>query len=140
MDATQLTILAACAQVLVLLLVGYRTIRGRFHDVYHNGVKIRDIAITQDGYTEPVQKLQANLNNQFQTPIYFYAAILFGLHVEATGTVFAIAAWVYVLSRITHHVVHTGRNHILHRMISFLTGCAAVLVMWAAVAARVLAG
>ncbi|MEM1275959.1 MAG: MAPEG family protein [Pseudomonadota bacterium] len=140
MDAAQLTILAACAQVLVLVLASYRTIRGRFADVRQNGVRVRDIAITQDAYTEPVQKLQANLNNQFQTPIYFFAAILFGLQVGAVGMVFAVAAWVYVTTRLAHHVIHTGRNHLLHRMTTFMTGVLAVLLMWGLVAAQVLFG
>ncbi|MEM9099093.1 MAG: MAPEG family protein [Pseudomonadota bacterium] len=140
MDAAQLTILAACAQVLVLVLAGYRTVHGRFVDVRQNGVRIRDIAITQDAYTKPVQKLQANLNNQFQTPVYFFAAILFGLQVGAVGMVFAAAAWVYVTTRLVHHVIHTGRNHLLHRITTFMTGGLAVLLMWGLVAARVLFG
>ncbi|MEM9044385.1 MAG: MAPEG family protein [Pseudomonadota bacterium] len=140
MDAVQLTVLAACAQVLVLVIAGYRTVRGRFADVYRNGVEVRDIAITQNAYTEPVQKLQANLNNQFQTPVYFFAVILFGLQVGAVGFVFTLAAWIYVATRLTHHVIHTGRNHLLHRMTVFMVGAFAVLLMWVLVAVQVIVG
>lgn len=139
MTATDLVILSACSQVLVLVIASVRTIHGRFRDVFQNGVRAKEIAITTRAYTEPVQKLQANLTNQFETPIYLFAAILFGLQVNAVGPVFALLAWIYVGSRVAHHVIHTGWNHILYRMCIFLTGLAAVVMMWALVALAVLA-
>ncbi|MBY8977626.1 MAPEG family protein [Rhodobacteraceae bacterium NNCM2] len=138
MSAANLTILAACAQVFVLVIASIRTIRGRFRDVRQNGVRVKDIVITTVGYTEPVQKLQANLSNQFETPIYFFAAILFGLQVGAVGTLFAVLAWIYVATRLMHHVIHTGWNHILYRMSVFVTGLVAVVLMWALVALQIL--
>ncbi|MEM8841840.1 MAG: MAPEG family protein [Pseudomonadota bacterium] len=138
MSAADIAILAACAQVVVLIVAGIRTVRGRFRDVRENGVEVRDIAVTTDGYTEPVKKLQANLSNQFETPIYFFAAILFGLQVQAVGWVFAGLAWFYVATRLIHHVIHTGPNNLLYRMPVFLAGLLAVLVMWAQVALTIL--
>lgn len=140
MTPVDLTILAACTQVLVLSVAAVRTVRGRFRDVYRNGVRPREIAIRTEAYTEPVQKLQANLTNQFETPVYFFAAILFALQVDAVGGVFAALAWLYVLSRMVHHVIHTGWNHLLYRMSVFITGGLSVLAMWGLVAMAVLAG
>ncbi len=138
MSAADIAILAACAQVVVLMIAAVRTVRGRFRDVLENGVRVRDIVVTTDGYTEPVKKLQANLSNQFETPVYFFAAVLFGLQVEAVGWVFAALAWFYVATRLVHHVIHTGWNNILYRMTVFLAGLAAILVMWAQVALTIL--
>ncbi|MEM9369781.1 MAG: MAPEG family protein [Pseudomonadota bacterium] len=140
MTTVDLAILAACTQVLVLATAAIRTVRGRFRDVYSNGVRPREIAVRTEAYTEPVQKLQANLTNQFETPVYFFAATLFGLQTGAVSGLFAALAWVYVLSRIIHHVIHTGWNHLLYRMSVFMAGGVAVIAMWLLVAIEILTG
>ena len=69
-----------------------------------------------------------NFRNLFELPVLFYAAlgILFALGaVDRTGLVLA---WLFVVLRVLHSVIHCGYNRVMHRFYAYLAGA---LVLWA---------
>jgi hypothetical protein len=93
------------------------------------GVKLKDIAVSGEAWPNEAKLASNNFSNQFETPVLFYALVLFALHVGATGWVMTTLAWVYVASRVAHTLVHTGTNGVMNRAKIFLVGLVALLGM-----------
>jgi hypothetical protein len=49
-------------------------------------------------------------------------------------------AWLFVLSRLVHAVIHTTTNYVPRRFCAFLFGVVVLLLMWVIFVARVLTG
>jgi hypothetical protein len=84
------------------------------------------------GSTEPEASAQLarHFTNLFEAPVLFYAACISALAIHATGTPFLALAWVYVLLRITHTYVHTGKNVLNSRILAYFSSWLVVLAMW----------
>lgn len=79
-------------------------------------------------------RLGANLSNQFEWPLLFYAACL----VLMPGGVDAAAvmlAWVFVAGRVLHSVVQVFTGNVRLRGLVFTVNFLAVLGLWAIIAA-----
>ncbi len=84
-----------------------------------------------DMYSRTATLLSDNLKNQFELPMLFYAAVLLAIAVQqpiADG--FVTLAWVFVISRIIHSVIHTTVNIVLVRASVWGVGLLALLLMW----------
>ncbi len=130
-----LCLLAAFAQVLLTLWAIGRMGMARVASVKSGETKLADIAIIDRAWPEPIQKLQANVRNQFETPILFFAGIGIALAIGAASWSLAIFAWIYVASRIMHHIIHVGTNSIGKRFRAYLIGLVALLALWLALLA-----
>lgn len=76
---------------------------------------------------EAVNYSANNFKNLFELPVLFYALCLY-LYVTATaGTIDVFAAWLFVLFRVVHSVIHCTSNIVMAR---FLTYGAAALALW----------
>ena len=71
-----------------------------------------------------------NFMNLFETPVLFYLNILSALVLMVPDSSLVILAWMYVLLRTAHSVVHTTSNTVMHRFYLFLASCAVLLGMW----------
>ncbi|MFT6311461.1 MAG: hypothetical protein ACJAQS_001835 [Porticoccus sp.] len=86
-------------------------------------------ALDNKAWSEPVVKVSNNIDNQFQTPVLFYALCFVLAQLGAVTAVSLGLAWFYAVSRYLHMFVHTGSNHVPHRMPLFLGGVLALMVM-----------
>ncbi|MEM7612584.1 MAG: MAPEG family protein [Pseudomonadota bacterium] len=76
-------------------------------------------------------RVSANLSNQFEWPVLFYAAGLLGILTGvAANASFIVAAWIFVGGRILHSLVQILGNSIRLRGIVFTVNFLAVLAMW----------
>jgi len=77
------------------------------------------------------QKQIANCySNQFELPILFYLVVLFYLFTGGSSVLMTILAWVFVLFRVIHMIIHTGTNRVMHRFMAFVVSMLAVIAMW----------
>lgn len=71
-----------------------------------------------------------NVMNQFELPVLFYVVVL-GLYVTGGVSYVAVGlAWLFVVSRCIHAVVHMGSNKLLLRRNLFMIGFALVVLLW----------
>ena len=119
--------------VLVLLV---RMGRVRMAAVRKGAVTIEEIALDNRRWPDEVRKFSNNYDNQFQLPVLFYAILPLLLMLVKVDWMQVTLAWVFVLSRIVHSVVHTGSNEVMKRGQVFLVGYAALGLMWAWFALR----
>ncbi len=110
---------------LVVLVIMFRARQ----EAFRAGTRIKDIAVTSEAWPEKARLAQNNFANQFETPVLFYALVLFAMQVGATGWIMQALAWAYVATRIGHTLIHTGANNVKRRALVFTVGLGALLAM-----------
>jgi len=86
-------------------------------------------ALHNDAWPDNVLKISNNVQNQFESPVLFYA-ICFMLWALNVVSLFALlVAWAYVILRVVHVFVHTGSNEIPIRKKVFMASTALLMVL-----------
>ena len=68
-----------------------------------------------------------NFKNLFELPVLFYVLCLYFYVTATAGTAEVFAAWLFLLFRVVHSVIHCTANIVMAR---FLTYCAAAFALW----------
>ena len=76
------------------------------------------------------RRVSANLSNQFEWPLFFYAACLLLLQRGAVDHIQLWLAWIFVAGRIAHSAVQIFTANVRLRGVVFTINFAAVLGMW----------
>ena len=133
---TKLLLLAVLAQVALtfglLLWLGYI----RVPLVTSRKVRIRDIALTRDGWPEHARQLAAAVDNQFQLPVLFYTAVLLTLWIGTAGWLEAILGWAFVGSRVVHAVIFGTSNNVPRRFLAWTIGFVLLMAYWLVLAVK----
>lgn len=130
MTPLKLLLLPLFLHVLLVLWIGLRTVRARIASVKSGKVKLGEIATDNSAWPTEARKLSNNFDNQFDVPMLWYAACAL---IAATGLADAVGvflSWLFLLLRVAHSVIHTGKNNVPRRMRVFLAGFAAVFMLW----------
>ena len=93
----------------------------------------------RDNVTEPAETLflRNNLTNQYELPMLFIAGCI-ALYATGYATVVpVILAWVFVILRIAHAIVHVGHNRMRHRVPIFIAGFVVNGLLWLWLAANI---
>ena len=75
-------------------------------------------------------RISANLSNQFEWPLFFYAACLSVLELRAVSPAQVYLAWVFVAGRLMHAGVQVFTTNVRLRGAVFTINFLAVLGMW----------
>jgi hypothetical protein len=70
-----------------------------------------------------------NLKNLFEIPVIFYAIVLYLFVTKQVDTVYVNAAWIFVVFRVLHSLVHCTFNLIILRFYLYLFATLAVWFM-----------
>ena len=113
--------------ILVLLLIPFYRVRaGIRREIRTDDFKYGESA-TVPGY---VCIPNRNYMNLLELPILFYVVCLM-LYVSAGGSSLAIKlAWVYLILRIIHSLIHLGYNNVMHRLAIFATSNFVLVALW----------
>ena len=76
------------------------------------------------------EALEHNYSNLFEVPALFYAVVAIAIATQHIDETLVMLAWVFVVLRIAHTLVHIIYNHILHRLAVFFAAYVAVGIMW----------
>jgi len=125
---TALILLALIAQVFLTFYVYFHMIRGRFAAVSGKQVS-REQYVLVEGEPRTQARATRNLANQFELPVLFYAVVLMLVAVNRVTMFDVVIAWVFVVSRLAHHIVHVGRDDTALRTPVFAIGMTAVALI-----------
>lgn len=125
-------------QVALTFLLAYATGGARYFAIKSGQVKIRDIVLGQRAWPKKLQQLGNTLNNQWETPILFYAGVAFALILGAQSPALLPLAWAWVGFRILHAVIYVTSNKLLFRFLAFVTGATILLAFWIILAVEIL--
>ena len=114
---------------LTLLVWVYMYIR-RISFIISRKISQQDLAVpgTLAQISPPnVSNPSDNLKNLFEIPVLFYALVLYLFITKQVDTVYVNAAWVFVVFRALHSIVHCTFNLIMLRFYLYLI---ATLAVW----------
>ncbi|MGL5832260.1 MAG: MAPEG family protein [Waterburya sp.] len=102
----------------------------RISFITRNKIRLQDLAvpgvlarISPLGVSNPSD----NLKNLFEIPVLFYGLVLYLFITKQVDTVYVNAAWIFVIFRVLHSIVHCTFNLIMLRFYLYLF---ATLAVW----------
>ncbi|MBS0215415.1 MAG: MAPEG family protein [Proteobacteria bacterium] len=80
-------------------------------------------------------RISANLSNQFEWPVLFYAACILLIQQSLDGNAALLLAWIFVFGRVVHSLVQIFTKNVRLRGTVFTINFMAVLGLWGIIAA-----
>jgi hypothetical protein len=120
----------------LLLWLGYL----RRNDLKSGKVKVSQIALREPNWTVQTQQVVNCFANQFELPVLFYVLTILAIITRQADLIFLVLAWVFVLTRLMHALVHTTSNMVARRGAWYGFGAVALLAMWIIYMVRILLG
>ena len=122
-----LPVLVEVALVFVLLglLIGVRNVAMR-----DRRLAGAEIALSDEAFPARARQVSNCFANQFEMPVLFFLAVIFGIVLHQTGWLFVLCEWLFVACRIAHAAVHTTSNVVRVRGLLFLGSTIATALMW----------
>jgi hypothetical protein len=77
-----------------------------------------------------------NFRNLFELPVLFYAGTTMAAHMGATSSAMLALAWLFVVLRAVHSLIHCTFNHVISRFIVHLLATLSLWVFWGLLAWR----
>ncbi len=119
------------AMVLLTVVVLVTLFRRRVRAVREGAVSSRYFRIYQ-GDSEPEVSASAarHFVNLFEAPVLFYAGCVTAIAANQGGTLLISLAWLYVVARGLHALVHIGRNRLRSRIAAYFSSWLVLLAFW----------
>ncbi len=122
-------LLPVLAQVLLTLSVFVRLAKAKAAAAAAGNVDEARRALHADAWPDHVIQLNNNIRNQFEVPVLFYVVCIVLWALQVTSVAVHVLAWLFVISRVIHMVIHTGANVVTLRRRVFLSGCVLVIAL-----------
>ena len=71
-----------------------------------------------------------NFRNLFELPVLFYLALTVAALSGLANAATLALAWVFVVLRVLHSLIHCGYNRVMHRFIVYIAGAVALWALW----------
>lgn len=137
--AQNLILLPVFAQVLLAVLTMVVLIVRRQVSLKTRGKSVQDMADATDAdWDHAAAKTSRNFKNQFELPVLFYAVTAFALVTRNVDLTFFVVASIFVASRYAHTGAHLFTDNVMVRGLAFIVGFVALIIMWIALAWRIL--
>ncbi|MVF12244.1 hypothetical protein FT643_08805 [Ketobacter sp. MCCC 1A13808] len=113
--------------LIVLLQIPYR----RFKAAFEGKITAKDFELGESNRVpEYVSLANRNYMNLLELPIVFYFACTLYYLLEAVDIKVLVLAWVYVILRLLHSLIHLSYNNVIHRLIAFALSNLVLACMW----------
>jgi len=123
--------LPAFALVLLTFGVMIRMLTSRIAEMKANKIHPQAIATSVALAAKmPDTRASDNFRNLFETPVLFYAAMLFAQSTPQAGPILLGLAWLYVALRVVHSFIQCSYNKVMHRFYVFFTSIWVLLAIW----------
>ncbi|MDG2116579.1 MAG: MAPEG family protein [Porticoccaceae bacterium] len=88
--------------------------------------------VLMSGDTPPdyVQKIGRNMANLLEVPVLFYLLAVLVILFEISSQLLVDLAWLYVVLRLVHSIIHISYNNVPHRLIVFVLSVVTLMIMW----------
>jgi hypothetical protein len=125
----------AFVMVLLTFSVMIRMLLSRISAMKNNKIHPQSISTSGEMAAKmPDSRAADNFRNLFETPVLFYAALLFAQSTQADNHVVLALAWLYVALRIIHSIIQCSYNKVMHRFYVFFTSVWVLLAIWVVMA------
>jgi hypothetical protein len=119
------------AMIVLTFGVAMAMLYARVRAVQTGTIKMGYFKTYSDGEPpELVLKTQRHFANLFELPVLYYAACIVAMILPIGGWAVLLCAWLFVVARVLHALIHIGGNRVKYRMRIYLLGWIAVLALW----------
>jgi hypothetical protein len=126
-------------QVLLTMIVAYMLGGTRVRAIARGEVS-GPVALREPNWPLHVSKLGNNYLNQFELPVLFYLLTVLSIITRHADLFFVLMAWVFVMLRLIHAVVHVTSNNVRIRGPLFIAGAIVLTIMWVVFMVRIMLG
>lgn len=127
------------AQIILTFVLMVRMGWARRNAMHAEGFRISDIALDASRWPDGARKIANCYANQFELPVIFYVLCLIALMTNKADLLMVVLAWIFVISRIVHALIHTGANVVPLRGAVFGVGMLITMIMTGILLVRLLA-
>lgn len=99
-----------------------------------NGINPQEIstplkkqAVFKQHKAEYAQLPADNLANLFELPVLFYALCIMAYQLQITSQNLVLLAWLYVVLRAIHSIIHCSYNKVMHRFVAYFLSS---IILW----------
>lgn len=119
------------AMVVLTFVVAIYMLSLRVSAVRSGRVKLSAFRLNNEETMSPrMLQVARNYSNLFEMPVLFYAAGAVTLALNLNSIAISILAWLFVVSRIVHSLIHITSNNVIRRMQAFMAGNLCILLIW----------
>ena len=115
--------------IVMVIMVVSRVLAVRNKTVKAGYFKIKQNKSDQEIPTHIIQ-IGKNFSNLMEMPPLFYITCIVYMQLNQVDMLVIILAWLFVIFRIVHSIIHLSSNHLIARMLSFFISCMTLLIMW----------
>jgi hypothetical protein len=124
-------------QALIFFILGGVAFAARSKALSSGVVSARDAALDTSVYPAKARQAAGALNNQFETPVYFFAAAIISMILSLQDVWIVAGAWLFIIARVGHAAIFLTSNRLQVRALVFAVGLIGVLIMWVRIAVQV---
>ena len=135
----QMILAPVFVQVLLTLTVAYMLAAARFRAVVRGEVA-GPVSLRESNWPLYARKVEYNYQNQFELPVLFYLLAVLAIITKHADLFFVLMAWVFVVLRVVHALVHITVNEIRMRGAFFIAGAVVLTIMWLQFIVRIMLG
>lgn len=118
------------AMVLVTFAVAIYLFRLRFKAIRGGELRLSQFRLNTGEMPDKMAQAARNYSNLFEVPVLFYAAGATALALGIQTSAMVIVAWVFVVARIIHSLIHLTGNNVIYRLYAYMLGNICVLLLW----------
>ncbi|HMN86411.1 MAG TPA: MAPEG family protein [Bauldia sp.] len=93
-------------------------------------VRTHDVALGEPNWPENVVQVGNAFRNQLEVPVLFYLLLVIAAFTGRGTLVLVVLAWLFVVSRLLHALIHVTTNNMARRFALFGTGVLILIAMW----------
>jgi hypothetical protein len=112
----------------------------RRRDFKGGAVNPSRVALREPNWPASTQQVANCFSNQFELPVLFYVLTILEIVTRHADLIFLVLAWVFVLTRLMHALVHTTSNIVMRRGAWYAFGAVALIFAWIIFMIRILFG
>lgn len=125
------------AQAVLTTILYLMLVQARFSVANDASLDRARLAYDQSAWPLRARLISNAVVSQFELPVLFYVGAAFALHFDAVDKTMVILAWIFVILRVVHALIHTTKNIVIPRFGAFLLGFITLIIFWAVLAIRV---
>jgi hypothetical protein len=134
----QAVLLPLFVHVVLTFVLLFWTGNLRVGAVRRGEVHPRDIALREPNWGPRETKAANAYHNQLELPVLFYVLTILAIITRQADLIFVVLAWVFVVLRVLHALVHVTSNQIRQRFAAFAASVIVLAIMWVIFIVRVL--
>jgi hypothetical protein len=108
--------------------------------ITRGAIKAQDVDLRQPNWPRHMLQVGNSFSNQFEAPVLFYVLTVLAIITKHADILFVVLAWIFVLSRIAHAVVHVTTNNLQQRGPLFGVGLLVLAIMWLIFIVKIMLG